>query len=219
MFLFDVKIIILTAAILAAVYFFAYCYKAASWTKTAVKTMSVLLLGAAGFIGGAEGLLIAGLVLSALGDFLLSRDQEPMFLAGVGAFAMAHVTYVILFLTTPGAGMHHLSSTDWWVILGLLAYGTVMMLALYKNAGDLRFAVCLYVPIILAMGVSALMMPGGYLGVTVAAFLFMLSDSVLASEMFLLRENHPLRRVTPFVIWSTYWLAQVGFLLAYPVGL
>ncbi len=219
MFFLDVKIVILTAAILAAVYFFAFCFKGASWPKTIVKTGSVLLLAFAGWLGGAEGLLVAGLILSALGDYLLSRDSEPQFLAGVGAFAAAHVAYVVLFLTTPGAGLAELSANDWKVVAALMAFGVVMIRLLYQNAGDLRVAVCIYVPIILAMGISALMIPVGYMGVVSAAFLFMISDSILASEMFLLRENHPLRRITPFAVWTTYWLAQLGFLLGYPVGL
>lgn len=219
MFFTDVIMLIMTAAFMAAVYFFVFCYRGASWPKSVVKTLSVLLLAIAGWFGGAAWLLIAGLGLSALGDYLLSRDQDQLFLAGVGAFAAAHIAYVFLFLTTSGAGVYQLSAMDWKIIAGLMVFGLVMMTLLYKHAGDLRIAVCLYVPIILAMGISALMIPGGYLGVVIAAFLFMVSDSVLATEMFLLRDNHPLRRITPFVIWSTYWLAQVGFLLAYPVGL
>lgn len=219
MFFTDVVILIVTAAILAAVYFFAFCYRDASWPKSIVKTLSVLLLAVAGYLGGAEDLLILALGLSAIGDYLLSRDSEGQFLVGVAAFASAHIAYVALFLTTSGAGLHRLSKTDLFIVAGLVLFGLFMMSALYRKAGDLRIAVCIYVPIILSMGVAALMMPGGYLGVVVAAFLFMMSDSILASEMFLLREDHPLRRITPFAVWSTYWLAQVGFLLAYPVNL
>lgn len=218
MFFTDVVILILTAAILAAVYFFVFCYRGASWPKSIVKTLSVLLLALAGYLGRAEDLLILALCLSGLGDYLLSRDSEAQFMAGVVAFASAHIAYVALFLTTGGAGLHRLSQSDLIIVAGLTLFGLFMMRALYRNAGDLRVAVCIYVPVILSMGVAALMMPGGFLGVTFAAFLFMVSDSILASEMFLLRDGHPLRRITPFAVWSTYWLAQAGFLLAYPVN-
>ena len=45
----------------------------------------------------------------------------------------------------------------------------------------------------------------------IAGLLFILSDMVLAAETFVLKLDHPARRVTPYVIWGTYWGAQVGF--------
>jgi len=50
-----------------------------------------------------------------------------------------------------------------------------------------------------------------------AALLFVFSDFILAQEMFVLPEDHKLRKVTPYVIWSSYWIAQALFLISFTV--
>ena len=210
------------ASIAALIYLVAYCHAPSSWPKTGVKTASVACLALAALWAGGPGLLVLALALCAAGDYLLARDTEPTFLAGVGAFAAGHLAYVALFLSTPGAQLAALTTPIPVLTLTALAiYGLVMMRLLFHKAGDLRFAVMGYVPIILAMGVAALTVPaeGALWLVLPAAFLFMISDSVLAAELFLLPASHPLRRITPFVVWSFYWLAQLGFLMAYTGGL
>lgn len=210
--------LITCAAAAALAYLLVYCHRPASWPKTAVKTVSVVALALAVAVSGAPVLLVLALVLCASGDYLLSRDSEPTFLAGVGAFAAGHVAYIALFLTTPGADFVHLKSGAYLSAIAVLfLYGVGMMTLLFHRAGALRFAVVGYVPIIIGMGVAAMTVPalGPLAWVLPAACLFMLSDSVLAAELFLLPEGHPAKRVTPFVIWASYWLAQLGFTLAY----
>jgi hypothetical protein len=41
------------------------------------------------------------------------------------------------------------------------------------------------------------------------------SDRVLAAETFVLAQDHPLRRITPYAVWPLYWGAQAGFLAAF----
>lgn len=207
-----------TAALAALIYLTGYCHRPASWPKTLIKTVSVAILALSAWLGTGPVLLAVALTLCALGDYLLARDSEATFLAGVGAFAMGHLAYVALFLTTPGALIQNLSNSPYlYVIVLLCLYGAAMMALLFRKAGDLRFAVMGYVPVILSMGVAALAVPavGPLVWVLPAAVLFMVSDSILASELFLLPETHPLRRVTPYAVWATYWLAQLGFFLAY----
>jgi uncharacterized membrane protein YhhN len=49
---------------------------------------------------GAGWLLLAGLVLSAAGDVLLVPKSKRAFIAGIGAFALAHVAYGVWFVTS-----------------------------------------------------------------------------------------------------------------------
>lgn len=206
------------AALAALAYLLAFCHRPSSWSKTWVKTVSVAALALAAAFAGAPVLLVLALALCAAGDYFLSRDSEATFLAGVGAFAAGHLAYIALFLATPGAALTHLNSGVYLIaIASFCLYGAVMMALLFHKAGALRFAVMGYVPIIIGMGLAAMTVPqlGPLDWVLPAACLFMLSDSVLAAELFLLPEDHPARRVTPFVIWSSYWLAQLGFTLAY----
>ncbi len=74
-----------------------------------------------------------------------------------------------------------------------------------------------YIPVILGMGIAALALPGQGMLVWVlpAALAFVASDLVLAFETFILPKDHPVMRVTPYVVWPLYWGAQAGFLAAF----
>lgn len=196
-------------AVLALWFGLAYCYRGPSWPKSVIKTASVAGLSLAAFWAGAPPMLGLALGLGALGDFCLSRAGKPAFLAGLVAFALAHLAYAVLLhqsgavaALTPAVGL-----------MLLLAAG--MGLVLFAHAGPLRWPVVGYVAIIAGMAVLALGLPPVlWLGV-VAALCFVLSDAVLGLELFVLGPAHPLRRVTPFVVWGAYWTAQLLFLLAF----
>ena len=49
----------------------------------------------------------------------------------------------------------------------------------------------------------------------IPALAFILSDIVLATESFVLRDDHPARRWTPYAVWPLYWGAQAGFWAAF----
>ena len=213
-----VMLVTLDAFALAVLYWLGFCYRAASWAKTTVKTGSVLLLVLAAWLAMGPTLLIVALLLCALGDYLLSRDSEAQFMAGVGAFAAGHLAYVGLFLTHPMARPQVLNTAPHLaVIAGLAGFGLIMAVVLWRKAGEMRVPVMIYVPIILSMGVAVLALPSlGPLALALpAAFLFIASDFTLAMEMFVLRDDHPLRRFLPFLVWPTYWLAQLGFACAF----
>lgn len=207
-----------SGAVAALIYLLRFCHSPASWAKTVVKTLSVAALAFAAWRFGAPGVLVMALGLCALGDYLLSRDTDPSFLAGVAAFAAGHLAYVAVFLSVPGVSLDHLTTGTGLIFTAVLVvYGAVMMLRLYRTAGPLRYAVMGYVPIILAMGLCAYCVPssGPQRLVLPAALLFMISDTILATELFMLRADHPLRKITPYLIWATYWLAQLGFFWAF----
>ena len=82
---------------------------------------------------------------------------------------------------------------------------------LWSKAGPLRWPVLGYVVIIALMGVSALQVPSPYAEfVIAAALLFILSDSLIATERFLIGDGPAPRWLSP-AIWLTYWLAQFLF--------
>jgi uncharacterized membrane protein YhhN len=96
-----------------------------------------------------------------------------------------------------------------------------MLYVLFLKAGPLRWAALFYVPVVVAMGILATVLPpvGAIALVLPAALLFVFSDFILAQEMFVLPEAHKLRKVTPYVIWSSYWIAQALFLISFTVVL
>lgn len=202
--------------------FCALCYLAisarpgASWLKSTLKTLSVALLALIAFQHSNFMLLAAALTCCAVGDFFLSREDDEAFLSGVGAFAMGHLAYAALFFLHPQ--FDQLRVAEGWPLaaaLGLL--GLVMIFLLFRKAGPLRWAVVIYVPIILVMAFFAIGLPAeaGLALVLPAALLFVFSDFVLAQEMFVLSQDHWLRRYTPYVVWASYWSAQALFLLGF----
>lgn len=217
------------AAAFALIYWVGFCYRGASAMKSAVKTMSVLLLTVAAWQMGGPVMLIAALFLCMLGDFLLSLEGDVPFMAGVGAFAGGHIAYVTLFLTHPRADTARIFTGDHGLYIAILAFlGLYMIATLWRRAGNLRVAVVIYVPIILAMGLCVLAVQTPT-GATVdlnlfarlawwGALFFILSDLTLAYEKFVFTEASKAKKLAPFVVWPTYWGAQVLLLVAF-VGL
>jgi len=205
---------LLVAALLSLVYGLRFCAAPVSLARSMVKTGSVVALALAAWLGSGPLLLIVALLLCALGDWLLSRDGEAVFMAGVGAFAAGHIAYVALFLTRPETGALTLTTP---LSLGLVALGVIMAVLLWSRAGALNGPVTGYIPIILSMGIAAQSLPStGALSLALpAALLFIVSDITLAFEMFVLRAGSALRRIAPRVVWPTYWIAQLGLMLAF----
>ena len=206
------------AAAICALGYLSICARPTSELRSLLKTAAVMLLAIAAGISGAHWLLVAALALCAVGDWMLSRDGDGAFMAGIGAFAAGHLVYVVLFITHPLANPARWSDMPQPLfIFALLALGIGMAFLLMPRAGDLQGPVMGYIPIILAMGLAVLVLPaeGAVRFALPAALLFILSDMVLASERFLLRDGHPAQPIMPYLIWASYWLAQFGFFIAF----
>ena len=218
---YEVLLTVLLAAALALLYWLRFCFRLSSWPKTIVKTGSVLALVLAAWMAQGPAMLIIALLLCALGDYLLSRPSERAFMAGVGAFAAGHIAYVVLFLSHPQARPETLLTLPQTALIaGLALFGLLIAALLWPRAGAMRVPVMLYIPIILSMGVAVLALPMlGPLGLAQpAALLFILSDFTLAIEKFVLPRSHRARRLTPFIVWPTYWGAQFLFFVAFANG-
>lgn len=191
--------------------------------RSLAKTLSVALLALIALLMGEAG-LAAALALCALGDALLSRPGERAFALGVAAFAAGHIAFVSLFLTQPGADLQRLTNAPHiFAIIGLFALGAVMARRILPAAGHLRVPVALYIPIILSMSLAALSLPPSPATglILLGAALFLLSDSLLAVETFLLDNSQPLARTLARTVWPSYWIAQALFLAGFtgiPVG-
>lgn len=183
--------------------------------RSVVKTSAVAALAIAAGLAQAPVMLVAALAFCALGDWLLSRDGDGAFKAGVEAFAAGHVAYIMLFLLQPLADTTRIGqSPQIWIAGAFIVFGLIMAWLLAPRAGALRGPVLGYIPIILGMGVAVLALPGpGW--ALLAAIAFIASDMVLASEKFLLPDGHSALRWTPFVVWPLYWGAQAGFYIIF----
>lgn len=205
------------AAALAALVYLGFTARDPSAFRSVTKTASVALLTLAALLSGVPLWLVLGLGLCSLGDFFLSREGEAAFMGGVGAFAAGHLAYVLLFLTTPGSDLSRIWQMPGLMLtVGFMLLGGFMLRILAPRAGDLKLPVMGYIPIILSMGLAALSLSDpALMWVLPAALAFMVSDVVLAFETFVLADRHPLRRITPYLVWPLYWGAQAGFYLSF----
>jgi uncharacterized membrane protein YhhN len=189
-----------------------------SWRRTAAKTLSVFLLAFLAFEQGGPLLLVAALLLGALGDAFLAQDGEPAFLGGLASFLLAHLLYVALFATA-GEGITFMLAEPWRILFAfaMAAFVALMLFRLWPQLeAKLRLPVAIYAAAILAMGLSALTLP---IPVIIAgASLFMISDGLLAAGKFLLPATSPHRQWTGLAVWMLYYAAQLlitpGVLLA-----
>jgi uncharacterized membrane protein YhhN len=185
---------------LAVVYGARFAGAPPSAAKSAVKTGAVAALALAAVAARAPGLVAVGLALGALGDLFLSRPGTRAFLAGMAAFAAGHLAYAAEFLV-PGAGPPLLPAAA----LLVLALSTEAWLA--PRTGALRWPVRGYVAVITLMALAALTLPAGRGLALAGALLFLLSDLLLALDLFVLAEG-PLKRIAARGLWAAYWTGQ-----------
>jgi uncharacterized membrane protein YhhN len=197
------SLFIVPAVGLALVYFARGAALAPSWPRSAIKTGSVAALVPVGLLLGAPPAVVLGLALGAMGDFFLSRPSDRAFLAGMGAFAAGHLAYVAAFWTLgAGGGAPVLAA----ILFGLLSLSTEVWLA--PRTGALRWPVRGYVVVITLMGIAAFALPAGYGIARLGAILFVLSDLILALELFVLPDGSPVRPVLQRLLWLLYWSGQ-----------
>lgn len=119
-------------------------------------------------------LVLLGLALSAVGDALLLSAARTPFLAGVGAFLLAHLAYAAAF--APGARISPLA------VAILAAAGAGVLAWLWRRLGEMRVPVIVY-----TVAISAMLLLGLGTGRPLAvagALLFYLSDLTVARDRF-----------------------------------
>ena len=151
-----------------------------------IKTIPALMLGGLVLLelsGGKRWLMFLGFLFSAGGDYLLSvyKDGEQVyFLYGLISFFAAHVFYSITFLL--GAKWQ---SKRLLGILPLFLFASAMIVILTPNLGEMQIPVYAYVSIITVMGVGSLLQKRFSAVLVAGAMLFVLSDSLIAINKFL----------------------------------
>lgn len=129
--------------------------------------------------------ILAGLVFSALGDVLLIPRREGFFLAGMGAFAIAHLCYSAGFIAG-GVDFGPLALAGG---AASLIFAAAILGTLWKNLGELRIPVACYSLIIAAMMALAVAhhLHDGTLKsvhLAAAALIFAVSDIFVARDRF-----------------------------------
>ncbi|MFD2543022.1 lysoplasmalogenase [Lacinutrix gracilariae] len=146
-----------------------------------------------------KNMLLIGLVFCLIGDVFLMFDAY--FVLGLASFLIGHVFFIYAFTTINGF------STKWKTLIPLLIISGFVFLFLKDHLGNLLIPVILYITCIVLMAWQALNVyiwkkEYGFLLITIGAFLFLVSDSVLAINKFVTNFT-----IAQFLISSTYWSA------------
>lgn len=156
----------------------------------------LLLLWSLQLLAGRTRMLMAfALVFSATGDVVLNLN---LFIPGLAAFLLAQCLYAVLFL----------SAFRWrqdrhWAYAALLIYLVALGAILVPGLGDMTYAVLAYMAAITWMAFNALSQDSDNPWIPLGAALFVLSDSLIAVNRFLV--EIPLAGLA---IMLAYYLAQ-----------
>ena len=170
----------------AAVHLTAVRWSTAGLAAFAKLTASTAFVSLAALAGAAHftfgRLILAALVLSWIGDALLLWERDNLFVAGVGAFMLAHVSYAAAFMLTP-IGLAPLA-----VSLALMTFvGLTLFRWLRQGLGGIFLvAVPVYIAVIMLMvslAVSA-SIAGSSGMIAAGAIVFAASDVLVARERF-----------------------------------
>jgi uncharacterized membrane protein YhhN len=142
------------------------------------------LVAAIGFgaLGSRYGnIVLAGLVLGAVGDVCLLGSGRKAFLAGLVSFLLGHVAYVIAFGTLPmSLPQAFLAAAVLAVVMGLIARWV------FPHAPDMRVPIGIYMVVIATMCVFAI--AAGSAGapwmIPVGAIMFTASDIAVVRDRF-----------------------------------
>jgi len=146
--------------------------------------------------------VLIALVFSWAGDVFLMRDG--LFIAGLAAFLIAHVFYIITYQKT-GAAQGKISP---WSLAGFAVAGATLIWVLYPGLGGMLIPVVAYALVLLTMAVWAYKRKGAtpeasFLLVTAGAIFFVVSDSLIAVNRFAF--DVPVERL---LVMFTYIAAQ-----------
>ncbi|RAV99066.1 lysoplasmalogenase [Pseudochryseolinea flava] len=155
---------------------------------------------------------VVAMIASWIGDVLLmvAEKDEAYFLFGLAAFLVTHVMLIITFhqFRDNNAGNPLRGVQSIRMAFPVVLAGTGLIILLYPSLGALKFPVVVYVLILMCMVLAALYRYGrtdfkSMITAFAGALLFMMSDSILAINKFLMPLDH-----AGFWIMLTYCAGQ-----------
>lgn len=157
-----------------------------------------------------KNILLTALTLSWIGGlFMMFSDKgEIYFTAGLIAFLLSHIAYIILFSKQLKIYLKKSKIIFWVGVTAIAFYLIVMVLILLPSLGDLKIPIFVYA---LTISIMVLFALKGFLNwqkpasiyILIGALIFAASDSLLAFDKF----YAPLQN-SSFLIMATYLLAQ-----------
>lgn len=171
-------------------------------------SMAVLLAVAAVFhpIGRERHWLVPALLLSAAGDcFLAMPWWKPAFVCGLGSFLIAHLCFIATMW--PLRGNRQNTAKIRLLLIGILVVGFLGMLTRFwpsMAAQGMTVPVVVYMSVLAAMVITALMARLPTVWTAVGALLFAVSDGMIGVGQFMLESQ-----ALELPIWWAYAAAMV----------
>jgi uncharacterized membrane protein YhhN len=206
--------LIALGAVAATAYGALFLRRPPSLLRTLTKTLFLGAWTAAFAIAGAHPILVIALGASALGDFFLAFDKKWLLPFGILFFLVAQLAYFAGF-----AALWFFSGDNsplWprYAAMGaLIATSAGFLVWMAPRLGWMALAVVPYAIAITGMASMAMWMPWPGWPAMLGAISFVISDFVLATELFRLPPDAPIRRITAPVVWWTYAAAQALILV------
>ena len=157
---------------------------------------------------------VIGAILFSLGGdiaLMFQGHNEVYFIAGLASFLIANLCYLLAYNQHKGAidGNVLIGIQKFRFALPIVLAGTGLITILYTHLGDLRVPVIMYSLVLIIMVLQSLFRYGhtnskSFWFVFVGAMLFMLSDSLIAINKFLLTFE-----LAHLAIMVTYMFAQL----------
>ena len=152
-----------------------------------------------------RALFVAALVLSLVGDILLMLPAD-LFAAGLAAFLIAHLVYIVGF-ATEGVSPETAAVSVLAVAAVSVLVGVRILRAVRKSSPRLAVPIAAYMLVITAMAAAAL--ATGDIRAGVGALLFYTSDALIAVNRFVVA-----LRWAPPAVMVTYHLAQAALVVS-----
>lgn len=161
------------------------------------KASGIVLLGVFAVLRG-RTLIGAGLLTCSIGDFML-EFTPPQWTLGMAAFGAGHLIYTASFLKS--ASRSPVTPLGWGCAAATLMISAAMALWFLPDMGELQIPGLAYQAVITGMTATAFI-TGAPLRVRIGASIFMLSDSLIALDLY--------KGIQPpgGSVWVTYALAQ-----------
>ena len=175
---------------------------------TMVLIILILVLGSEG-VTLYKGLILGGLIFSLLGDIFLMLPGDR-FQAGLAAFLVAHLFYIVGFLIDQGKPV-------FWPIVPMIGLAGLMVWILRDGFGEIRFPAYAYIGALAAMVWLAWSrwITGGQLDHLLAfmgAGFFALSDLILGINKFKV-EMKAARALDLLTYYTGQWLIALSVIV------
>lgn len=202
-------VLVALGAAAAVTYGVFFLNRPRSFLRAGVKTLFMCALTAAFATTSVHPILLIALGAAAVGDFFLAFDKKWTLPLGILSFLITQLAYFLIFFAL---WIFSGDNAPLWpryaamaLIVGM-AIGFLLWMA--PKLGWMALGVVPYAIAITAMACMAMWLPWAGWPAMLGAISFLVSDFVLAAELFRLAPDSPARRITAPVVWWTYAAAQ-----------